>query len=81
MATVDELKKEIDKLKKEIKILRDEDPKSQEDMNKAKEEKLLFDKRQLEITIATNKALGERFEAQQNELKLLEVLEKIKGDA
>ena len=45
------------------------------------EESLKLKKQELEIIIAQNKALGERFDAKQNELKLLEVLEKLQGDA
>ena len=45
------------------------------------EQQLELKKRRLEIEIATNKSLGERFKAQQGEIELLEVLKDLMGDA
>jgi hypothetical protein len=51
------------------------------DAESKEEEQLELRKQRLEITIAQNKALGETYTAKQNELKLLEVLKDMQGDA
>ena len=47
----------------------------------AAQDRLKFEAQEIEITIAQNKAIGRKNEAIQNQFKLLEKLEKIKGDA
>lgn len=81
MATVQELEAKIKKLEKKIAILEDPKQKQFGETDDDFQDRLKFDSQELQITIAQNKALGERNEAIQNQFKLLETLEKIKGDA
>lgn len=78
-------KKKISEMTSEEKSIEIENFRAREEAREKElandEESLKLKKQELEIIIAQNKALGERFDAKQNELKLLEVLEKLQGDA
>ena len=69
----DYTKEQIDAIIEENKRLKNA-AKSPEDVTKEKAEQNELDQQQLKIMIAQNKALGEKFSAQQNSLKLLKLL-------
>jgi len=81
MATVQELEAKIKNLEKKIAILEDPNQKQPGETDDDFQDRLKLDSQELQITIAQNKALGRKNEALQNEFKLLEKLEQIKGDA
>ena len=81
MATVQELEAKIKKLEKKIAILEDPKQKQFGETDDDFQDRLKLDQQELQIIIAQNKALGEKNAAIQNEFKLLEKLEQIKGDA